>query len=263
MNYTQSIGNVIELQCLSKFIEMGFQCSIPYGNSAIYDFIADIGDGKLLRIQCKSSNYVKRAENAKQDLQAFRFECSHSTTNTKGTKKHYYTKNDIDYFATWFNGQVYLVPVEECSTTKTLRFSPPNNGQLIYNKAEDYTIEAQLGHLQDKNFVADLENYKQQTEINIELRAQQTTKYMCSCCNEVEVYKEGSLCPNCLYKQRQTIARPNRETLKKMIRTMSFVSIGKQYNTTDNNIRKWCIAMNLPSTKRDINKYNDTDWEKI
>lgn len=33
MNYTQSIGNVVELKCIAKFIEMGYEVSIPYGNA--------------------------------------------------------------------------------------------------------------------------------------------------------------------------------------------------------------------------------------
>ena len=36
MNYTQSIGNIVELQCISKFIELGYEVSIPYGNGAKY-----------------------------------------------------------------------------------------------------------------------------------------------------------------------------------------------------------------------------------
>ena len=42
MNYTQSIGNVVELKCIAKFIEMGYEVSIPYGNGAKYDFVADV-----------------------------------------------------------------------------------------------------------------------------------------------------------------------------------------------------------------------------
>lgn len=58
MNYTQSIGNIVELQCISKFIELGYEVSIPYGNGAKYDFIADV-NGKFLRIQCKSCSNPK------------------------------------------------------------------------------------------------------------------------------------------------------------------------------------------------------------
>ena len=47
------------------------------------------------------------------------------------------------------------------------------------------------------------------------------------------------------------------------IRTMPFTSIGKEYNLTDNAIRKWCDKYNLPRKKSDINKISNEDWELI
>lgn len=137
MDYTQSIGNANELQCMLAFIQLGYECSVPFGNGAKYDFIADI-DGKLLRIQCKSSTYTSNHGRVSTD--SFTFSTSCSTTNTKVTKRYTYTSDQIDYFATYFNGQVYIVSVNECSTAKTLRFCPPKNGNKNYNKAEDYLI---------------------------------------------------------------------------------------------------------------------------
>ena len=137
MDYTQSLGNINELQCITAFMQLGYECSIPFGNSAKYDFIADV-NGNLLRIQCKSSHYTN--DHGKISTDSFTFSTSCSTTNTKETKRHTYTSDQIDYFATCFNGQVYLIPVTECSTAKTLRFSPPKNGNTVYNKAEDYLI---------------------------------------------------------------------------------------------------------------------------
>ena len=54
-----------------------------------------------------------------------------------------------------------------------------------------------------------------------------------------------------------------REELKQLIRTQTFVSIGQQFNMSDNAIRKWCIKYNLPSKKKDISPYSDEEWEKI
>ena len=51
-----------------------------------------------------------------------------------------------------------------------------------------------------------------------------------------------------------------KEELKKLIREKSFVDIGKQYNVTDNAIRKWCASYGLPTRKKDIKKYTDEDW---
>ena len=37
--------------------------------------------------------------------------------------------NEIDFFATFYNGECYLIPQSECSNEKTLRIKPPKNGQ--------------------------------------------------------------------------------------------------------------------------------------
>lgn len=55
----------------------------------------------------------------------------------------------------------------------------------------------------------------------------------------------------------------DRVTLKKLIRTKSFVSIGKQYGVTDNAIRKLCKKYNLPYKKTVINSINEFDWNEI
>ena len=151
MDYTKAIGNITELQCISKFIEMGFDCSIPYGDCCKYDFIADLGN-KLIRVQCKTSKNPQRKDGTR-DVESIMFSCVAQTTNTKKTVRHKYTEKDIDYFATYWEGNVYLVSVKEWSTTKTLRFSPPLNGQGNYNRAEDYLIENVLGRYQSEKFL--------------------------------------------------------------------------------------------------------------
>lgn len=55
----------------------------------------------------------------------------------------------------------------------------------------------------------------------------------------------------------------SREELKKLIRTTPFVQIGKQFNVSDNAIRKWCDKYNLPRKVSDIKKYSDEEWELI
>lgn len=48
-----------------------------------------------------------------------------------------------------------------------------------------------------------------------------------------------------------------------MIRTMPFTKIGEIFYVSDNAIRKWCKAENLPSKKTEINKFSDEEWSKI
>lgn len=56
-------------------------------------------------------------------------------------KKHKYTKDEIDVFATIFEGQLYVVPVVECSNEKKLRFFSTQASQPNINWANDYTFE--------------------------------------------------------------------------------------------------------------------------
>ena len=89
-------------------------------------------------------------------------------------------------------------------------------------------------------------------------------EYYCTSCGvKITKYSESGLCADCSHKTRRIIERPNREELKNLIRTMPFTQIGRMYNITDNSIRKWCKAENLPSKVTEIQKYSDQEWEKI
>ena len=114
-------GNLTELQCLTAFAEQGLKVSIPYGENCRYDFILDV-NGTLLKIQCKTSRLI-----TSQD--GFEFKCRSTNATRKGVFTTRYTSSEIDYFATYFNKQCYLVPVQECGITKTLRYCYPSNGQ--------------------------------------------------------------------------------------------------------------------------------------
>lgn len=129
-------GNLTELKCITAFYELGYQCSIPYGENSRYDFIADI-NGKLLRIQCKTSREIEKG--------VIGFRCMSSRSNAQRNLRRRYTASEIDYFCTFWNEKCYLVPVTECSVDKKLRFVPPKNGQKVgITYAKDYEIEEQV-----------------------------------------------------------------------------------------------------------------------
>lgn len=131
-------GNLTELQCLTAFYEHGCRVSVPFGENSRYDMIADV-DGKLIRIQVKTSSVKDN------DLNAIEFSCRSSYSNSVGVKNTRYSANEIDYFATYWNGKCYLIPVLECSATKTLRFAPPKNGQKAgVSFAKEYELSRQL-----------------------------------------------------------------------------------------------------------------------
>ena len=132
-------GNLTELQCLSSFVENGCIVSIPYGDNSKYDFIADY-NGNLYRIQVKTSSLKKNKDDA------ISFSCRSTHVNCNGVKNIKYSVDDIDYFATYWNGQCYVIPVQECSNEKTLRFSSTKNNQLKnITFADDYKIEKVFG----------------------------------------------------------------------------------------------------------------------
>lgn len=255
MNYTQSIGNVVELKCIAKFIEMGYEVSIPYGNGAKYDFVADV-NGEFLRIQCKSSTNPRR--NGVEDTGAFQFDATCSTTNTQKTSRHTYTKEQIDYFATVWNDKVYLVSINECSTSKTLRLLPPKTANQTYNKAEDYEIEKVIGYAED--LLSSKESFQERQESQIQL----AKKYFCKeCGKELSEKTKTGLCSKCYPIYSRTVKRPSREELKDLIRTQPFTKIASLYGVTDNAIRKWCDAENLPRKVTEIKKYSEEEWKLI
>lgn len=128
MNDTKKKGNLTELQCITAFMQEGYQVSIPFGEDSRYDFIADV-DNKLLKIQCKTCHEILDDE---ESVIAIHFKCVRQTGSaaSKWARVKYET-NEIDYFATFYQGKCYLVPLKECSNEKTLRIKPPKNNQKV------------------------------------------------------------------------------------------------------------------------------------
>lgn len=130
-------GNLTELQCITAFYELGYHVSIPYGEDSRYDFIADI-NGKLIKVQVKS---CRTGDNGK----SIKFSCRSTRVNATRSIHKRYSKDEIDYFATFYNGICYLVPVEECCEQKILRFQDALNCQKKgINYAKDYELYSQV-----------------------------------------------------------------------------------------------------------------------
>ena len=132
-------GNLTEMQCMAAFIEKNCSVSIPYGDNSKYDFIADV-NGRLLKIQVKTAS--------KRDDESIKFSCRTTHVNCSGVRNVKYNSDDVDYFATYWNGICYLVPVNECSAEKTLRFGAPKHGQTKgICLAENYRLDYQLNNI--------------------------------------------------------------------------------------------------------------------
>lgn len=132
-------GVVTELQCQIDFTKLGYIVSQPI-SPCRYDFVVDI-NGRFIRVQCKSCHPIDEA------CSGITFECR-STRNVKQgdySNHRKYLDTEIDYFYTCWNNIGYLIPIAECSSTKTLRFIVPKGGnQSKINFATDYEIATVL-----------------------------------------------------------------------------------------------------------------------
>lgn len=137
---TNQIGKITELEVLLYIQKLGYSISIPFGDKDRYDQIWDI-NGRLLRIQVKTSHW------ADEEHTCIEFKCESSSLRSSGIKNLKYSKMEIDYFATYWEGKCYLVPVEECSTKKKLRFKAPKTNISTCNFAKDYEVEEVLKRL--------------------------------------------------------------------------------------------------------------------
>lgn len=132
-------GVITELQCQIDFLRLGYLVSQPI-SPCRYDFLVDLGN-KIIKIQCKSCHSIDKEETG------IKFECRSTRGVKQGsfTEHRKYLASEIDYFYTTWKGVGYLIPVSECSSSKTLRFKEPKGGNKTnINLATNYEISKQL-----------------------------------------------------------------------------------------------------------------------
>lgn len=136
---TQFKGTVTELQVATYLLQRGYIVSQPLVQDSKYDLIVDV-QNKLLRLQVKTAR--KQLKNQGESIV---FNCRSTTNNVRECKKRYYLKEEVDFFATYWDNQVFLVPVQECSAEKTLWLEKPRNSTSSY--AYDYIAEEVLKNI--------------------------------------------------------------------------------------------------------------------
>lgn len=142
---TQKKGTLTELHCIIDLTSLGIRTLTPTDEASKYDVVADL-NGKFIRIQCKTSTW---ATDTAIPETAFYISTFCQTTNTKQTIRHMYSKEDIDYFYTYFRGQGYLVSIDEANgKTFRWRYEYPQNGQKAgVHIADEYKIEEVINSL--------------------------------------------------------------------------------------------------------------------
>lgn len=124
------------MYCQYFFTSIGYNVSVPLGEDCKYDLVVDFG-GRLTRVQIKT---------CREEKNGIVFSISSSSLKAGGKSvKRTCTKNDIDYFATVYNEQVYLIPVEICGKCeKKLLFNEPNRFNSESILLQNYKAENQI-----------------------------------------------------------------------------------------------------------------------
>ena len=217
-------GQITELKVQEEFLRYGFEVSIPVYNVSRYDMLVDTGN-EILKIQVKTSRI-----NNNSLRNSFIFSCFSDAGR--------YTKNDVDYFATVWKDKVYLIPFDETSREKVI-YEDDDIAYLIETLFPDKKINDEELFLENKK----------------------TINYCIDC--GTEIAKTSIRCSQCEHKRQQKVERPSREEFKELIRTKSFLEIGRMFNVTDNAIRKWCDSFGLPRRVSEIKKIGDEEWKNL
>ena len=129
MNETKIKGLTTELQCQLFFTSLGYNISIPLGEDCKYDLIVDI-ENELYKIQVKTCH---------EEENGIEFSTKSSYLTSKGTVSKGYSEKNIDFFATFYQNECYLIPVEQCgSSSKKLLFEQKTGIAFI----EDYKAKS-------------------------------------------------------------------------------------------------------------------------
>lgn len=227
-------GQIIELKVQEELLRYGFDVSIPSYNASKYDIIADTGK-ELLKIQVK-----KAIGTSAKSVDSFKISCTTQNVKSSTGGKHKYTIDEVDYFATVWKDKVYFIPIDETSMVKTIR-------------ADDETYLSETIFSMYKR-LSDIELYNY-----IEENVSKNYCIDCGC----EIAHTSERCVSCFNKLKRVIERPSREELKKMLRTKTFVQIGKDYGVSDNAVRKWCDKEQLPRKMSEIKKFSEEEWKNI
>ena len=174
-----------------------------------------------------------------------------NSTASQATLRRWYLKGEYTPYVCSICGQEPLW----CGKELTLILDHING------KNHDDRIENLRWVCPNCNQQLDTTGYKQ---MRAESREMVEKHFYCSeCGNEITKDSQSGLCVSCMNFMTRIVQRPSRQELKKLVRTLPFTQIGKLFGVSDNAIRKWCIAENIPSRVKEIKQFSDIEWEEL
>lgn len=216
----------------------------------------------------KSYNYPLYQAFRKYGIDNFSFEileeCNFADLNNK---EEYYVK----FYNTLSNQGYNQVLVGQAGTTLTPAIVLSIIEELQYNTSDNTETIGQHFGISGRTVRAiNTGESWYNPDIQYPIRAQYinpkskegSTIHYCLLCGKA-LSTKSTYCVKCGHLVQRKVERPSREELKELIFTKPFTQIAKTYKVSDNTIRKWCVAYNLPSKKADISKLSKQEWELI
>ena len=147
MNFKDK-GNIGETAFLHAMVKEGIEISIPFGDNLPYDFIIRINK-KCYTIQVKTGNYSEETNSFSCMLHTCYYD-----SKEKSYVKHYYDKDDVDFFAFYcIEKDILCIVPFSIIDTKVITISMNNKSESrqISNRwfYEDINYELIINKLKD------------------------------------------------------------------------------------------------------------------
>lgn len=132
MENTKTIGERSEAMVLATLLRLGRVVLMPFGDNQRYDMAIDVGDGKIIRGQCKT---------ARREKGCLTFSCS-SVNGFTGERRDYRGQCEVFWVYDPHGDSVYEVPVDLAGrSTCSLRTEPTRGGSKSNTRwASDHLI---------------------------------------------------------------------------------------------------------------------------
>lgn len=169
----------------------------------------------------------------------------------------------IHFYNSYYNGYNQTTGGQESNNT-TIKISKEDI-QIIYDLLLNSSIsQKEIASMFSvgEDTISEINQGKTRINPDLNYPLRKRIEYFCIDCG-AKIYRGALRCDSCNRKTFRVVERPSREELKNLIRTKPFTQIAKQFGVTDNAIRKWCDAENLPRKVKDIKAYSDEEWKLI